>query len=313
VGIKKKFKKAKKQVRETYEDAEGAARDLRKEVNQVTGAIDDFIDEAVDLNVKDVGNAYKYARKQLDAATDTLARLAEQAVEAAYKEVYKKYIDSYGQLTIGLVEAQTRIIGGNTSNNLFTKIRDDLLAGRFSDVESSLVDLTEHEAMQPVMADAHKTMGTCLVVAADLSFGGSYSHVTLGGTGVIGAAFNLGQDDVLASVFTTAGGAVGLTTSTGVGKSLQLGWTIGFLAKDPLNISGVFVDVAGQLGYGTKILGPCFGFPPPQARPPYVTARPTVISGRYAQDVAQVLDPPEPSASVSVGGSYTWILQKIKA
>jgi hypothetical protein len=81
----------------------------KKEVNKVTGAIDDFIDEAVDISTSDVGNAHKYARKRLDEAADTLARLADQAIEAAYKEVYKKYIDSYGKLTVGLVEAQTRI------------------------------------------------------------------------------------------------------------------------------------------------------------------------------------------------------------
>jgi hypothetical protein len=310
VGVKKTFKKAKKKARNTYEDAEDAVRSVKKEVNEVTGAIDGFLDEAVDISMNDVGNAYRYARKQLDEAADTLARLAEQAVEAAYREVYDRYIEGHGKLITGLVEAETKIISGNTSNNLFTKIRDALLAGRFSDVESSLVDLTEHEAVQPVMADARKVMGTCLVVAADLSFGGSYNHVSLGGTGMIGAAFSLGDDDVLASVFTTAGGAVGLTTSGGT--SIQQGWIIGFLAKDPLNISGVFVDVAGQLGHASRIIGPCFGFPPPSSHPPYVTAKPTVISGRYATDYGG-LPPPYPTASVSIGGSYTWILQKIKA
>jgi hypothetical protein len=172
--------------------------------------------------------------------------------------------------------------------------------------------------MKPVMDDAHKIMWTCLVVAADLSFGGSYSHVSAGGAGVIGAAFNLaafnlGEGDVMAAVFTTAGGSVGLTTSSGVGKSLQMGWSLGFLAKDPLNISGPCVDVAGQIGAGTQLIGPGFGFPTPSTHAPYVTARPTLITARYAYDLAQVLSPPQPSGSISIGGSYTWILQKIKA
>lgn len=323
--IKKAAKKAKKSTKKAtnsvtqevtqttntvVEEAEHASKQVvkygGKAFNKATGAIEDTLDKAIDYTVDDLKQAANYAKKTWEEGTDWIEDLAEDAIEAAYRAIYKKYIDDYVKFVVEIGEAQSKIFAKPT--NILTEIRDTLLEGKFSKSMEHIAELLDSDDMKKSLDAGHNLFGTSFVIAADLSFGVSGHGVTGGGGGSVGISYMLDHFDDYkhkACVFTSAGGALGVTNSSGPGA--EVGISMGFLAKDPKNISGWFVDVSGEgnIDYGVYGLG--MSWSPPGAKPPYVKAKPVAGVGRIGLSTSK-----DPSGALTIGGSYTWIIQKIK-
>lgn len=285
-----------------------------KTFNQVTGAIEDTVDKAIDYTTDDLKTAVNYAEKKWKQGADWVEDLAKDAINAAYRAVYKECVGDYGKFVAALIEAQTKIFTKDV--NILTKIRDDLFKGQFSSSMDDLAELLASEAMKKPVEIGHKLFGTSFIVAADLSVGATKGFGTAGASGTVGLTYMLDHYNAYkhkACVFAAAGGAIGASTpSKKVSISGELGISLGFLAEDPTNISGWFVDVGGQGDMGDNAsAGLGLSWSPPGKKPPYVKPIPAAGVTRLAASKSW---PPsnDPNASATIGGSYTWIIQKIK-
>jgi hypothetical protein len=326
MGLKKAFKKSKKAVKHTANEAAHLAKEAGDEIEDVyevaidetTGAIHDVLEEMVDLSKEEVHTACKYADKKLAEAKKTLQHFEDAAVKALYKELYQKHIKEYGDLIISLNSALDEAFGKKRGESL-SEVQLLLMEGKFRKADQWIDSLLEQKSLEPAIKHAHSVMGTCFVVAADISPSISSAGGTgIGGSGVIGMARHLGTGgEIYRSAFAVAGGSVGQSFSAGsatASGSVQAGISAGFLAKDPLNISGVFIDLAGQVSYSDWVLGVAFGFPPPDNKSPYVhTWKPTTGFLRGAINFSTSGPALTPGASISLGASYTWIIQKVKS
>jgi hypothetical protein len=113
------------------------------------------------------------------------------------------------------------------------------------------------------------------------------------------------------TVFTAGGFSAGVTSSSTPDGGASLGISMGFLKQDPTNISGWFVDGCGSGSFQYGSFGLTLSWAPPMAKPPYVDSRPIVGVCRLA--LAKTKMPYSgPSASITLGASYTHIIQKIR-
>ncbi len=327
---KKKAKKAGKAVKDTAKDAgkaveDGAdaagdaAKDAAKDVsraaryagkkfNKATGAIEEAVDDALDYAEKDLATAAKYANKQLKKGADWVADLAQDAIEAAYREAYKNSVGDYVKFVTALSEAQYKIF--SKPDNILTAIRDNLLTGKFSRAEDDVLELLDSNAMARPLDAGRNLFGTSFIFAADLSFGGGASFVTAGGSGSIGMSCmldNFEKYKYRACVFAAAGGAIGASTDAKPSASGELGLSMGFLVKDPRNISGWFIDLSGAGTAKNSVYGLGLSWSPPGKKPPYLKPVPQAGICRVGFSTSA-----DPGGSVTIGGSYTWIIQKIK-
>ncbi len=314
MGIKKIAKKAshktKKATESATKDAEKTAKQTvkyaGKKYNQATGAIEDGLDKALDYSLDDLNTAANYAQKTWKAGTDWTKDLAEEAIKEAYRAIYKKYVDDYVKFVIAMGKAESKLFSKPT--NILTEIRDSLLAGKFSSSMDNIAELLKSDVMKETLDAGHKLFGTSFVFAADLSFGVSGDGVTGGASGTIGISYLLDHAadyKYQSCVFAAAGGAIGATSSDGAGA--EFGINFGFLAKDPTNISGWFVDVSGTGNMDNGIYGLGLSWSPPGKKPPYVKAEPLVGTGRVGLSTSE-----DASGSLTIGGSYTWLIQKVK-
>jgi len=314
MGKFKKIHKVSKKVKKTAEKTNKEATKIvkqttqytEKKYNQTTGAIENAVDKAVDYSKEDLKVAVDYAEKTLKAGADWIENLAEEAIEEAYRAIYKKYVGDYVKFVVEISKAEYKIFSEST--NILTEIRDSLLAGNFSQSEAKMTELIKSDVMKKSIGAGHKLFGTTFFVVADLSFGASSHGVAAGGGGSIGIAYMLDHFESYkykSCVFTSAGGALGVTNSEGPGAEFGIG--LGFLAKDPTNISGWFVDVSGEgnIEHGVYSLG--MSWAPPGKKPPYVKAKPVAGVGRVALSTSK-----DPSGTLTIGASYTWIIQKVK-
>lgn len=328
--IRKASKKAKKSVKKasaqatqdvaqtTHQTVKTVAKETShatkyagKKFNYVTGEIEEAVDKALDYTLDDLKTAVKYAEKKWKAGADWVEDLAKDAIEEAYRAVYKECVGDYVKFVEELTEVQRSLLSKNT--NLLTDIRDNLLIGKFSKSMDGVAELVESSAMRKSLDAGHKLFGTSFIIAADLSAGASTHGVTGGAGGAIGIVSMLDHFEDYkhrACIFTALGGAVGASTSQGIGG--ELGLSMGFLAKDPTNIGGWFVDVSGQGEMASSFYGLGLSWSPPGKKPPYV--KPVPVAGVTRVGFSQSLSPDSagPSGSVTIGGSYTWIIQKIK-
>lgn len=321
MGLKKLKKKLKKSTKKATDAVTDSAKDVGEEIshaanqtakfagktfNQATGAIEEALDEAVDYARDDLNKAARYAEKQLKTGVDWVEDLAQEAIDAAYRAIYKKYVADYIQFIAALGEAQGQIL--RKESNILTEIRDNLLAGRFTKSVDDVMELLDSDVMQKPLDAGHELFGTTFVVAADLSFGVSGQGVTGSASGSVGIAQMTDHFDDYryeSCIFTAAGGAVGITNSTGPGAELGISW--GFLAKDPTNISGWFVDVSGSGNLDNGVFGLGLSWAPPGKKPPYVKAEPVLGVGRIGLSSSK-----DASGALTIGPSYTWIIQKVK-
>jgi len=308
--IHKISKKVKKSTQNTVKKVEKVAKQTthytEKKFNQATGAIENTVDKAVDYTKDELNTAAKYAEKQLEKGADWVENLAEQAIEEAYRAIYKKYVGNYVKFVEEMGKAERKIF--SQPSNILTEIRDNLLAGKFSQAEANLNKLLASDVMKQSIDIGHKLFGTTFIVAADLSFGVSGQGVTGGGGGSIGITQMMDHFydyKYKTCVFTSAGGALGVSNSEGPGA--EVGISLGFLAKDPTNISGWFVDVSGEGNIENGAYGLGMSWAPPGKKPPYVKAKPVAGVGRIALSTSE-----DPSGALTIGASYTWIIQKVK-
>ena len=320
--IKKAGKDAVKQTEKVVDKTTSPIVDYAgKKYNQATGAMEGVLDKAIDYGHEQFHTALEYTEKTWNEGTEWIEDLAEDAIEAAYREIYQKYVGDYVRFVGALAEAQFRIFV--KPDNILTRIRDNLFAGKFSTSVDGVKELLASDEMKKAVDAGHSLFGTSFIVVADLGFGASKGLVTGGVTGTIGITYMMDHYqsyEYETCVFSALGGAIGATTPTPkLTGSVAVGIAMGFLAKDPTNIGGWFVDVsgAGTLENGIFSLG--MSWSPPGSKPPYVKATPVSGTARVALTGSYDGTPkssqsaePSASGSLTIGGSYTWILQKIK-
>lgn len=176
-------------VDEVTEASKKVANYSGKTFNQVTGAIDESVDKAIDYTKDDLKTAANYAEKKWKEGADWVEDLAKDAIEAAYRSVYKNCVGDYGKFVAALIDAQTEIFSKDI--NILTEIRDNLLKGQFSSSMDNLAELIESEVMKKPIEIGHKLFGTSFIVAADLGVGASKGIVTGGASGTVEITYML--------------------------------------------------------------------------------------------------------------------------
>ncbi|MEL6224682.1 MAG: hypothetical protein AAFR31_18780 [Cyanobacteria bacterium J06627_8] len=324
--VTKEVTEASKEVKQTANTVAEEVTEASKKVvkyggktfNQVTGAIEESVDKAIDYTKDDLKTAVKYAEKKWNQGADWVEDLAKDAINEAYRAVYKQCVGDYIKFVAAIVEAQTKIFSNDT--NILTEIRNNLVNGQFSKSMDNMAELVESDVMKKSVEAGHKLFGTSFIVAADLSVGvTTSSSVTFGGGGAIGLTYMLDHYNSYkhkACVFTALGGSIGASTSQHPSVSGEIGLSLGFLAQDPTNISGWFVDVSGQGEFDNSSMGLGLSWAPPGKKPPYVKPIPvagvTRLGFSASRSLSAATASPNSSASATIGGSYTWIIQKIK-
>ncbi len=296
--LKKKAIKTSKKIKKTSKkEIKKARKDLKKagkSIDKKTGEIPGVIDRGYDLTKDELKDAGRYTEKQFDKVVSKLEALAEAEINDIYRKAYKDGVKEYVDLSAAIGTAYGKLTEEIIDIGLQASV------GNFSKATDSIVALVDDKAMKPVIAEAKKTMGTSLVVMASVSVG-----YGLTAAGSFGVARNLGKGEPGLTVFSAAGGTVGAEASPSAGFS---GLNIGVLRGDPTDIKGVFMDVSATAGI-TPGLGGTIGisFAPPTKFTPKAIAK-AILPALFLVGPGQ----PSPDVSLSIGASYTFLLQRIK-
>jgi hypothetical protein len=185
-----------------------------------------------------------------------------------------------------------------------------LAKGNFEKAAKLARELRHDEVMKDVLEKGHKLMGTSLVIVASGSFGGGTPNLGAGISSYVGIAINLGDGGPGAAVFLSSGGSLsgGVSNSTGNSLSAVVGVAVGLVKGDPTNAGGFCLDGGASVTAAgvTRTLSLCFPFT--ADKPP---GSPTMFTVGVAAEI-QSFDPKALGANISVGASYTHIVQRIK-
>jgi hypothetical protein len=325
-----KWKKLKKKANKTVDKAKDTAKDAGKAIdntagsvgkyagkqyNATTGAIMSDLDEALDYAEGEYESAVNYTENTWKQGVDWIEDLAQDAIQAAYQEAYRKYLEDYIEIVLLLGEATFEI--SKSPDNVLGGLRDVLLNGDFSEAEEGILEMLNHKLVQKAVEKGHKMFGTCFVLAVDVSIGASGKGVTAGGGGSVGIVQLLDnhvRHKYQTAFFTAGGFSMGLTTAKDPALGVEVGVSMGFLSKDPTNISGWFVDGCGSGSFEHGSFGLTLSWAPPSKKAPYVFPEPVAGVCRFALSKSTgTAKYTGPDISATIGASYTQIIQKIKS
>ncbi|PRP95165.1 hypothetical protein [Enhygromyxa salina] len=333
MGIKKTFKKGKKAGKSVGKAADDAGKAVGKAVNEAsdwtgkqvvkgynatTGAIEGSLDTVVDYADDQYEAAVKYAEKTYNEGVDWLEDLAQDAIDAAFRAAYDSVAGDYAKLAAELLDVEIKLFA--KPSNILTTIRDSLFVGKFSKAADDISELLELDIMKRALEIGHRLHGTSFIFGADLTLAasapvGPQPVVTVGAgpTASIGITQMLDHEksyEHSRCVFSSLGPALslgGATSASKLGGSAEFGIIMGFVSKDPTNIGGWFVDVSGGGGLEHGVYSAGLSWSPPGSKPPYVKPKPVAVNLRVA-----ITTSASPGGSISLGGSYTWLIQKVK-